>query len=609
MKPLKFSVRAVAALAAFAIPVVVFAAADTPLSVIPDSADVVIRLKKPKATLDALVRTSAGFDTKFGAEMKKYVSAIGGMIGNPQGAGVDSNKDWYIAYYFKPGKPSGIVYAIPHTNAANLEKGVKESLGAKARFKTHEKWTFYSDNDDAMTLALDGINGTAASIEKRLDADALAVFDRHDIGMIVNVRHLTEDVYQLEMETYQSVLQAIQSDIAATKLASPGLADIKQLFQFYAATFELGLSGISNIDHITGGASLKGAGVDAEQMIQLKDGASTEMLFTADSASAIPLLEKLPTGRLMYVGMSGPVRLWNATRLQMARLSTPDQAAAAKAIQGFSEFGEIKFGTQAAAFHIGDPKEGLIRTVTVTETSSPETTHSVMRNSLAVLHPAAISLSATSEVTEEGEDLEGHKIDVVRLKLNESKDAAPQLWQKFLQGLFRGNEAGTMRVGYLPNALVETVGGGSDAMTEALQGLSRAPEASNGKAGAAAAAPKSNAAFSGPRGRVAPAANVVVMVDAAALTAELMRVGADLLGSAIPVQSDQIKKLGLKRSYMSLSIAAEEKGVRLKVHVPTTQLQSMSKVWPLLEKVLPKLGLSSGTMGPGAGPMPGATPP
>ena len=116
----------------------------------------------------------------------------------------------------------------------------------------------------------------------------------------------------------------------------------------------------------------------------------------------------------------------------------------------------------------------------------------------------------------------------------ESKDAAPQLWQKFLQGLFRGNEAGTMRVGYLPNALVETVGGGSDAMTEALQGLSRAPEASNGKAGAAAAAPKSNAAFSGPRGRVAPAANVVVMVDAAAEEPVKPNIhlaaGADLVG-------------------------------------------------------------------------------
>lgn len=598
MKPLSFPARALVALATFAFPAFAFAAADTPLSVIPDTADVVIRLKKPKGTLDALVRTSTGFDAKFGTEMKKHVTAIGTMIGNPQGTGVDSNKDWYIAYYFTPGKPSGIVYAIPHTNAANLEKGVKESLGSKARFKTHEKWTFYSDNDAAMTLALDGVNGTAGSMEKRLDSEALALFDRHDIGMIVNVRHMTQDVYKLEMETYQTVLQAIQSDVTASKLESPGMTDIKQLFQFYAATFEMGLSGISNIDHITGGASLKGAGVDAEQMIQLKDGASAEKLFPPDSVSAIPLMEKLPANRLLYLGMSGPVSLWNETRQQMARLSTSDPSAAAKGAQAFNNFGEIKFGTQAAAFHIGDPKEGLIRTVTVTETNPPEAAQSVMRNLLAVIHPAAISLASTSEVTEDGEDLEGHKIDVVRLKLNEAKDAAPQLWQKFLQGLFRGNEAGTMRVGYLPDALVETVGGGSEAMTEALQGLG------GGKAGAAA--PKGNAAFSGPRGRVAPTANIVMVVDAAALSGELMRVAADILGSTIPVQSDQVKKLGLKRSYMALSVAAEEKGIRLKAHIPTNQLQSMSKVWPLLEKVLPKLNIGGGTLAPGAGPMPGA---
>jgi hypothetical protein len=604
MMPLHSSTRAALALVVIALPTVAFAAAETPLAVIPETADVVIRLKKPKATLDALVRTAGGFDPKFGAEMKKHVSAIGAMIGNTSGAGVDANKDWYIAYFFTPGKPAGIVYAIPTTNAANLEKAVKEGLGGTARIKSHEKWSFYSASDAAMTLALDGLNGTASSMEKRLDAEALALFDRHDIGMIVNVRHLTEDVYKLEMQAYQTVLQAIQSDLATAKLETPGLPDIKQLFGFYAHLFEAGLGGISNIDHITGGASLKGAGVDAEQMIQLKDGASLEQLLPADSASAIPLMEKLPANRLLYVGMSGPVRFWNATRFQIARFASSDQSAGAKAFQGMGDFGETKFGTQAASFHIGDPKEGLIRTVTVTETSPVEATQKLMRSLLAVMHPAAISLSATSEVTEDGEDIEGQKVDVVRLKLNDSKDAAPQLWQKLLQGLFRGNEAGTMRVAYRPDTLVETVGGGPDAMTEALQGLSKSSEASDAKAGATA--PKSNAAFLGPRGRVAPKANVVVMVDAAAFAAELMRVGADVLGSTIPVQSDQVKKLGLKRSYMGLSIAAEEKGIRLKAHVPTNQLQSMSKVWPLLEKVLPKLGVGSGTMGPGGAPMPGA---
>lgn len=591
MKSFASPLRSATAFLLLAVPAVC-AAADSPLSVIPDTADVVLRLKKPKSTIDNLIRTANSFDPKFGTDMKKWTSAIGTWIGNPQGTGVDSNHDWYVAYFYTAGKDPATVFVIPTTKSETMEKAVKETLGSKARFKSHEKWLFYSDNDAAMTLTIDGINGTAGSIAQRMDSDALAIFDRNDVGMFVNVRHLTDEVYKIELAAYREVITAIMQDVPKTTPKSDGVA-LEGLFEFYGRAFEEGLEVLSDVENVTGGASLKGAGVDAEQIVRLKEGSSVAEKWKSGATSAMPLLEKLPTNRLMYLGLSGPVKSWNGSRLELGKLSSLDTGAVSKAETALGELDEIQFGTQATALTIGDPKEGLIRAVTVTEITPSDKIQPLMRNALAVLHPVLIALNASAEVAEDGEDAGDQKVDVVRLKLVEGKDSAPQLWRKFLQGLFRGTESGTARVAYLPDSCVETLGGGTSAVTEALQSLTGAA-AAKGKPAAGATPPKPNAAIAAPRGKIAPAANVVMIVDAASLSAELIRVASDILGSAIPVQSDQVKKLSLRRSYMGASVVAEENGLRLKAHVPTTQLQSMSKVWPLAEKVLK---INSGPIG------------
>ena len=74
-------------------------AADSPLAAFDNQADVIIRLKNPKATIEKAAEMAAAADEKMAQQVRDNSPFIGVLISNPSLAGVDQEQDWYVVVH------------------------------------------------------------------------------------------------------------------------------------------------------------------------------------------------------------------------------------------------------------------------------------------------------------------------------------------------------------------------------------------------------------------------------------------------------------------------------------------------------------------------------
>src|SRR5579862_2957823 len=82
-------------------------AGDSPLEGIPETAEVLVRLKTP----DATVKKVADFAGRLKDEYRKFImdgaGALGSVINNPGQVGVDRKRDWWLIIIGESGQTAG----------------------------------------------------------------------------------------------------------------------------------------------------------------------------------------------------------------------------------------------------------------------------------------------------------------------------------------------------------------------------------------------------------------------------------------------------------------------------------------------------------------------
>ncbi|MGE5192559.1 MAG: hypothetical protein ACM3U2_08655 [Deltaproteobacteria bacterium] len=537
-------------------------AAENALDAVSTDASAVLRLKKPLATI-AKVADLADLVVKgSGDQIRQQSAALGLAISNPTLAGVDQESDWWVAVYAKGGeKEPDVVFIVPATDI----KAMKEGLGESVKFMENGKLGVYTTDADAATKTAARLKGEGKSISTLIDKDSQAVFDSGDASIFINIPQLAA-AYKSDIEEAK---QKFTENLENAPIPPGGATgfDPKQAVEVVGKIFAFLVQGMNDTRSCTVAATVSKEGLNFEDLVRLKGGTSTDKLLAKSPPGALGTLSSLPGGNLIYLGLT-----WDMS--EFAKLSQGGGALpgvkpeVAKEIENTTkDFAKLKYGSINAAFGLADTEGGAVRSVSVTEVDDPakmrELSHKLLK---AMGSIETQGIKQTTTVKPDAEKYGKNSADVVTVKteIDDPQNPLAAFMDRINAGLF-GPDGMVTRNVYLKDRVVQTMGGGKQAMTDALAALEKKP-ADNGKS-----------PVQQTRGKLGAKANVVFLFDLANTVAKILGIAVENQ-LPLPIDADAVKDLLGKASYFGIGAATEPQGLRVRTHLPVEQMQGVARI-------------------------------
>ena len=342
-------------------------AAETALDAVSTDASAVVRLKNPKASIARLAELADAIKKGYGDHIRN--GEVGKLISNPELAGVDMEGDWWVAVYASSGKDEpDVVFLIPGTDL----KAMKSAVGDDVKFMEHGKIGVYTSDSDAAAKTAARLKGEGKSVSTLIDKDSNAVFASGDLSVFINVSQLASS-YKSEIAEGKQKLQE-QLENAEDMPGTPAGMSPKQLADIAQPVLEFLIQGLDDTQSCTVAATVSKEGVAFEDLVKLKAGTATDKLLAKSPPSALATFSSLPAGYLLYWGltwdMSDFAKL-NQWVMGYAGNSIPPEKSKELAAL-MAEIGKLKIGAIAGTYGLGDPDEGAVRSITVTEVNDPQ---------------------------------------------------------------------------------------------------------------------------------------------------------------------------------------------------------------------------------------------
>lgn len=540
-------------------------AADAALEAISSDASVVIRMKAPKATIDKLADFVNQVQPGIGDQIRLQSAVIGLAISNPTLAGVDMSADWWVAVYAtSPDAEPGVVFAIPATDL----KAMKEALGSGMKFNEQGKLGVYTENEAAAAKVAARIKGQGKSIATVIEKDSTTVFDRGDLSVFVNIPQLVT-VYRDHLTAAKTEATNALENIPETAPGAPGFnpkAMSGMLTKLFGAVFQ----GLEDTNSLTVSMSISKEAIAFEDLVRVKSSSATDKFLQKSTPSAMPALSTLPAGSLGFFGVHGDMSdLMKFSSLLMSAFSG-ENAEAAKEMQSVIDgISQLKYGTIATSFSLGNLEQGAIRGVTITEVSEPAKMRDLTQKMFKAMSKVqAGAVKQTYNYKADAEKFGRNSADVVTVttEATEANDPSIEMVNRMMKSMY-GPEGMTTRTVYLRDRVVQTVGGGKEAMSGALAAQEQASASAGG-----------NKVVQQSRSRLSEKANLLVLFDLPGTVAKAITLVAESGLLPIPLDPAVMKGVEIKPSYLGVSVATEPQGVRIKTNIPVEQAQGIARL-------------------------------
>lgn len=546
-------------------------AAESALDAISTDASVVFRLKKPKATIEKLSGLVDVVQPGMGMQVRNNAMAIGAAISNPTLAGVDMENDWWVAIYASADSAEPvIVYVIPATDLAAM----KEALGDDVNFIEHGDWGVYTNDEDTATAitALLKEEGDDEALE--IDEVSTKAFDKGDLSIFINVSQLTEE-YEDKITEAQDKLKETLENLPEQATAAQGINSeaLGEALNKLATGF---LQGVKDTESCVIALAVSKKGIVFEDLVRVEEGSETDKFLQKSAPSTLDLLAGLPGGQAVYYGL----------KIDMASLikfgtsfmgafqgndDNKDNLAKAKTLA--ADMGKLKFGAFGGSLGVSDDDDGVLRSVQITEVTEPTKYRDLMASWMKLAEAMSESqpVKTSYEIKKDAEKFGKVSADVVTTKFGgeDEEEGSPAASLGKVIDIIFGEEGMTTRIAYLKDRVVQTMGGGKDAMAAALTG------AQDSKATANVGASK---AFTNVRKELSAKANLVFLIDLPNLVAKVAKIVADKQLVPVPIDGAMLEGLELKESYIGFSVAVEPQGIRSNTVIPVEQLQGFAKI-------------------------------
>ena len=523
-------------------------AADSPLSAFPDSTDVLVRIKAPKATIDKAASLVEAIQPGFGAMVRQNAVALGALISNPSLQGVDQTKDWYIAVQTKGGGEPAVVFGIPVTNADMAKQGLGEGFKSKA----HGSWLFYSEDEAALPASAT----SSSAVEAAMKGEPSTVFEKGDVAVFVNLAHLIE-AHGNEITAGVEQIKGALSQIPP----QPGV-DPEATKKMYADMIDYVTQGLRDSVQCTIAFNVGAEGMTFEDYLSFAPRSKTSTLLGEQKTSAMELAGKLPPEAVMIFGASGDTKRLIDWSMNMTKAMTGKTPGATKALDDFMNgISNLKFGSMVGGMSLQQGENGLFKNVVIMEVNDAQKYKELARTmSKAMPKVETAGLKQETKIETDAESYGSTKADVITVKQEFDDTADPTGQARQMQALMFGPNGMQSRVVYQKDKLIMSMGGGKDAMTEALK--------------ASDSATKSEAVASFRKGLI-ESPNILFLVDVPGLAVQGMRVASGIPGVPLNINPAMLDSLKFDKSYMGFSAAAEKDAVRSKTRIPVEQLRSL----------------------------------
>jgi hypothetical protein len=530
---------------------------------VPESASVVLRIKAPRATVGKLGEFVDAVQPGYGAAVQGGLSALGMGIVNPGLTGVDVEKDWWVITFIESRQKPAVVFVVPTSDADAMKKALPSGFEAHVA----DKQVAYSDNSAALGKVRDQLSSKGNGLWSKIDGSSKTLFDNSDVSVLVHLRQLSK-AFENELQQAEPQLDGLLNQISAA-MPEAQRAQILPMLEMYRVIGKSAVQGVRDSVSLTLGISFSKEAIRIEDRLLVSEGTPTAAFFASQPTGNMSLLARMPANKAVYYGakadMSGMVD-WSMkmTRSMMGDLPAEqkDQLDAA-----MKEMRTLKWNEMTGYFDLDPSGPGAIRAGMMAEITPTQRLRDLSRAmSKAMGEFRSFGFKQTTKLEPAVEKIGGAEVDRITTVQEFDPALDPLGIQKKIRDALFGDAGMVQHVMYQPTRMLQTFGGG----TAELQSLATALDSTTSPDTAATAARK----------RLVGKANVIVLADLARLVASGVRLASR--EGVLRVDGAAMDGLGLKPSFIGLSIACEPTSVGAQLDIPVEQAQGIAKIAMLI---------------------------
>lgn len=540
-------------------------AAEPPLAAFGKEADVVLRLKRPKQTIEKAATMAAAAEQSLASAIRDNSQFIGLLISNPGLAGVDQEQDWLVVVFAHSDADPSVIFCIPATDEQAMQRELPKKMQAFAR----DGWVFYSEDGAAVERLQMEPPAEEAAITAEIDDPARQVFDRGDFSVFLNVDHLAE-VYKSQLD--QRAGQMAQRLIRQAGLLSmiPGL-DVGGMVSGGAST---GTDILRETRAFTTAVVFGEDGLNVETLAQFLPESATARNIAGHPGHPLPTVGQLPAGAVVYLGLSSSLSQGVENRLAASTaLAEPMDERQQKLEDLKKTLESVEYRSFAVALGLGHRGEGLLRIVSITEAAPAGTVRDFKRASSELMNVElpGQGIKQESQYQPEAEMAGDRPVDVLTVTTTVDPNVNPFFASIIpqVESMLFGPRGLDMRFAYWDDKYVYSLGGGPEAMQAAVKQIESR---------------ESNGTVEFRKGLIEEP-NVIVLLDVQRIAFRALKAAADAPELNLPVDPKVVGASEPEPSFVGFSLLTEPAALRTKSQVPSQQLYRIVQLGLLVQKL------------------------
>lgn len=527
-------------------------AQESGFDLIPETAAAVVRIQAPEQITADLVEFINKVQPGFGGLAEAQLPmAFGQAIKNPQLAGVDQSKDWYVALFVdESGEPKG-VFVLPVTDADEAKGAMEETF----EFVEHKTWLICSPEGQFLDEFEELKDGKLKSAASLLDEQLEAIVMKGHVTFAVNAVLLRETFADELNSADDRLEELIQMMAAQIKQASPSM-DMEYVLDMYRDLGKAVLQAVNDSESYALSIEVTDDALKIDQLLTVGKETDTAAFFATQPVSDMPTLKSVPEGLMGYMGIHGnpdSLLTWSKSVVEKVIKNDEQKALTLKALESLTE---AEFGTLAAGGDLLPEEDVAMRYFSVAEIAPAQLIRDMMKSLGNGVEYEVAGIEQQLTYEPDAEKIGDQSVDIYRLKQTIPDSLDPTGMQKKVNEKLYGPDGMVQRLLLKGDVMLQTMGGGLDAMKRLAESSEWQDET-----------------LLSARARQHEQANVIVLVD---LPNSVYKFAKLIIGTGtlpIPIQLEQIEGLELPASYSGFSLAMEENRLSTTTNISVESFQ------------------------------------
>ncbi len=538
--------------------------AESPWEWIPEDSSAVVRLQAPASTVEKLSSFVDAVQPGFGSFVQTQTSSLGLAISNPTLVGVDMSRDWYAAAFIKAEGAPEILFLIPATDTDAMQI----ALGDDFSTVKHNGWLAYSRSPQLIDQLQGCLKGDSPSVSHLFDAQINDELNSGQLTWIVNSAILRE-TFAAQLDNAESQLDtAIDAIAKQASAANPDL-DVTQVMQMYRDAGRAVLQGVRDSVSTVVAVHINASDLRIEKLVTFADDSTSSNFIETQPAGKLDLLTSLPEGQSGYFAVKMvPDALADWLKgLTADLIEDPDVSKRFRsAMTGMLEAGT---GTFAGGASLAPSNPTALNYFGMMDVESIEKLRAAFDEFGPELEYDIAGIHQKISIEKHAETIDGTPVDILRTEQEIKPSMDPFGIQQAVNDRLYGPRGITQRLVYQEGRLLQTLGGGTDAMRQLI-----------------ASSDWTDQDLLAAREQMPETANLLILADIPSFLQNVVQLIVESGKLPLPLDEDRLASLQLPSSYSGFSIATKTNRLQFRAVISAKTMQGFAQLGVFVQQSL-----------------------